>query len=219
MFSFLKIFKASSRIESFLFQYLSHLESSQNSFYKGMKEWMSEDFKPENLKFHAGQTHKYESKADDIRDEINDMMYGKVLIPESRGDIMVLIAKLDNVIHVFERIFSNIQIQRLSVPDFLREDFSNLLDSSLDSCEHLLAQVKKFFKGEAGIREELSLIDYNESKCDLLKRQILKKLFDSDLDPFLKLQHKDLVREIGHISDMSEHIARRVNIISMKRRV
>lgn len=41
------------------------------------------------------QAHKFESKADDIRDEIKAMMYGNALIPYSRGDIMGLLDSID----------------------------------------------------------------------------------------------------------------------------
>jgi uncharacterized protein Yka (UPF0111/DUF47 family) len=48
---------------------------------------------------------------------------------------------------------------------------------------------------------------------------MIMKVFESDLDPFLKLQLKDLIIEMGEISDQADRVSKRVNIITMKRRV
>ncbi len=212
-------FKQSSKVEKLLYEYLTELQASQASFYSGMKEWISPDYTPEDLEFHAQQTHKHESKADDIRDAINDLMYGKVLIPESRGDVMSLVGRLDKVINIFERILSSIQIQHLETPSFLRNDFDDLMQVSMSSCDELWKQLQQYLKGGSGIREKLYLIDEYESRGDLLETRILTKVFDSDLDPFLKLQLKELIGDIGNIADLAELIARRINILSLKRRV
>jgi uncharacterized protein Yka (UPF0111/DUF47 family) len=45
------------------------------------------------------------------------------------------------------------------------------------------------------------------------------KLFESDLEPFLKMQLKELVIVLGEISDQVDRVSKRVNIMAMKRRV
>ena len=65
----------------------------------------------------------------------------------------------------------------------------------------------------------MSEIDQNESHCDHIERLIITKLFESDIDPFQKLQIKDLVDRMGEIADQTDRVSKRVNIISMKRSV
>jgi len=48
---------------------------------------------------------------------------------------------------------------------------------------------------------------------------MIVKLFDSELDPFLKMQLKELVIVLGEISDQADRVSKRVNILAMKRRV
>ena len=69
------------------------------------------------------------------------------------------------------------------------------------------------------MRSLLSSIDQNESHCDHIERRIIVKIFDSDIDPFLKLQLKELVLAMGEISDEADRVSKRVNIINLKRRV
>jgi len=70
-----------------------------------------------------------------------------------------------------------------------------------------------------GIRALMSTIDQNESHCDHIERRIITKLFNPDLEPFLKLQLKEMVIVMGEISDQADRVSKRINIMTMKRRV
>jgi predicted phosphate transport protein (TIGR00153 family) len=173
----------------------------------------------EDFDFHIKQTHKFESRADDIKDEINDLMYGKALIPDSRGDVMQIIASFEMIPQLFEEILYLMQIQKLEVPDYLLNDLRDLVRISLECCDLVVAQAKLFFKKAEGIRPVLNTIDENESHCDHIERRMLKKLFDSDTEPFQKLQVKELITELGKISDRADRLAKLINVVRLKRRV
>jgi len=44
-------------------------------------------------------------------------------------------------------------------------------------------------------------------------------VFDSDLDKVDQLQLKELIIALGEISDQADRVSKRVNIITLKRRV
>ncbi len=78
----LKIFfKKQLQIESLIYDYLDNLKMTEQHFSEALnsclKKGVSGDFD-----FLIKQTHKFESKADDLREEIKTLMYGKTLIPE-----------------------------------------------------------------------------------------------------------------------------------------
>ena len=228
MFKFL--FNKEPHVERLIYAYLDNIKLSQESFANAMRECFLHGEKCENFEFFLQQTHKYESKADDVRQEVNDLMYGKALIPDSRGDIMGLLAALDVIPHLFENVLYMIQTQRIHLPDILRVDLKALVDLCLETCDLLYRQTEALFKkstrrgGRGGgtsdpIRELFNTIDTNESHCDHFERTLITKLFDSDTDPFLKLQLKELILEIGEIANQADRVSKRLNIISMKRRV
>lgn len=165
------------------------------------------------------QTHKFESKADDVREEIKILMYGKALIPESRGDIMGLLESMDEIPRIFELLLYMIKNQKLNIPHFIVPDLRELIRVSLESCDLLLKQVEALFKRSEGDMTLVSTIDQNESHCDIIERRIITKIFDSDLDPFQKLQLKEFIISMGDISDQVDRVSKRANIINMKRRV
>ena len=216
MFQFL--FKKEQQVEQLIYRYLDNLKMAQENFQKAanvhLEKGLGEDFD-----FLIEQTHKVESKADDIRNEIETMMYAKALIPESRGDILGLLEAVDHIPGLFERILYMIQTQRLKTPDFLVLDMKELIRVSLECCDLVIKQVEALFRKSEDIKPLVLTVDNNESHCDHIERRIITKVFDSDLDPFQKLQLKELVIQIGEISDQADRVSRRLYIISIKRRV
>lgn len=217
MLSFL--FKKETKVEKLIHEYLDNFRLAQESFTDALYACLLGDFENSDFEFQIRQTHKFESKADDIRDKINDLMYRKVLIPESRGDIMRLIEEIDKILALFERILFVIQTQKITVPKFLQLDIKELVRISLECCDLVIRQTTALFKKKEGIRALMTTIDTNESHGDYSERRIITKTFESDLSPFNKLQLKDLVIQIGKISDQADRISKRINIISLKRRV
>jgi predicted phosphate transport protein (TIGR00153 family) len=212
------LFKKERQLESLIYSYLENLGKIQNHFVKAMniclKEGVSDDFC-----FLMDQTHKFESRADDLRDETNELMYSRALIPESREDIMALLERVDEIPRSFEQILNMIRTQKLSFPEFLILDIQELIRVSIESCDLMAKQIDVLIKKKEGVRVLMSTIDQNESHCDHIERRIIVKLFESYLEPFLKLQLKELVIVLGEISDQADRVSKRVNIMTMKRRV
>jgi predicted phosphate transport protein (TIGR00153 family) len=167
----------------------------------------------------ADETHHFESKADDVREEIKTLMYSKVLLPESRGDIMGLLESIDQIPRFFEIILNIIRTQKLAIPALIVSDVRELVSVSMEACDLMIMQVEDLLQRGRRIPELLDVIDEKESQCDVIERQIIITLFDSDIDPFLKIQLKELVVFLGEISDQADRVSKRINIISLKRRV
>jgi predicted phosphate transport protein (TIGR00153 family) len=216
MFEFL--FKKEQQVESLIYSYLGNLKMAQENFLNAMNLYFEKGL-CEDFDFLIEQTHKVESKADDTRYEIETMMYAKALIPESRGDILGLLEAIDHIPGLFELILYMIQNQRLRTPDFLVLDIKELIQISLECCDLLIKEVEAVFRKSKDIRSLVSTIDNKESRCDHIERRIITKIFGSDLDPFQKLQLKEMVIQVGEISDHADRVSRRIYIISIKRRV
>jgi predicted phosphate transport protein (TIGR00153 family) len=218
MFQFL--FKKEHVVENLIYKYLETFEKTRENFnqafYLCVEKGNCKDFD-----FLAEQTNKYESMADDIIDDINNQMYGKVLIPDSREDVMNLLLGLDKIPHIFEKSLFMIKYQNLEIPAFIFPDIRHLVDISVESCEILVTQVTHFLKKEKGIRDCMNRIDVAESHCDHIEKKLIADIFDpdSEIDPYLRLQFKELVVRIGDISDQADRVAKLVNVLSLKRRV
>lgn len=211
-------FKKQLQIESLIYDYLDNLKMSEQNFHEALNSCLKNGVYGD-FDFLTKQTHKFESKADDIREEIKALMYGKALIPESRGDIMGLLESIDQIPRILELILNMIKTQKLVIPDFIVSDIQELIKISLDSCDLLFKEVSALFKKSEKLRALVSTIDHKESHCDHIERRIITKVFDSDIDPFQKLQLKEMIIHMGEISDQADRVSKRINIISMKRHV
>lgn len=214
MFKF--FFKKQRHIESLIFAYLNNFRITRRMFADAFNICKS-DPTCGDFDFLTNQTHKFESKADDIREEINELMYGKALLPESRGDIMGLLESMDEILRYFETILHRIKDQKLAIPKFIMPDIEELLTCSLESCDLMLEQVDALFRKGEGIRKLVYEIDLKESQCDHIERRLFKAIFDSDLDNYQKIQAKEIVLLMGEIPDQVDRVSKRVNIIRMKR--
>jgi predicted phosphate transport protein (TIGR00153 family) len=212
------LFKKENQVESLLYDYLEAYKMARENFREAF-QCAIETPQCEAFEFLIGQTHKYESKADDIREEIKALMYSKALIPESRGDLMGLLESIDEIPRIFEKILSTIQTQKLILPDFIIPDIQELVRISLECCDLLTRQVDSLIKRAETILSLLNAIDTHESHCDHLERMMISKVFSEGIDPFQKLQLKELIVQIGGISDLADRASRRINIINLKRRV
>jgi len=216
MFDF--FFKKERQLESLIDLYLENLTRTQEHFVKAMETCLDEGL-CEEFGFLIDQTHKFESKADEIRDEINLLMYSRALIPESREDIMNLIEQVEIIPRIFELVLHLIRAQKIKLPEFIKLDVKDLIRISVESCELMIKQIDLMMKNRQGIRALMATIDRNESHCDHIERSLMIKVFDSDLDKVDQLQLKELIIALGEISDQADRVSKRVNIITLKRRV
>lgn len=213
-----RFFKKERQLEKLIYDYLENLGAIQSQFVKAMDICLEKGICDEFC-FFMEQTHKFESKADDLRQEINELMYSRALIPESREDMMSLLESIDRIPGSLEVILNIINIQKIVIPDLIRPDIRELIRVSMESCELMARQVDAMLKKRDGVRSLLSDIDQKESLCDHIERRIIHKIFESSIDPFLKLQLKEMAVAMGDISDEADRISKRVNIINLKRRV
>lgn len=212
------LFKKQRQVESLINNYLDNLRMVQKFFAEALHTCVQQGA-CEDFDFLSSRTHKFESKADDIREEINELMYSKALIPDSREDVMSLLEEIDKIPRIFELILYLIQTQKLVMPELIVADIRELLLASLESCNLMIAAIGALFKKSANIRDLVSQIDYTESHCDHITRGIITKIFASNIDPFQKLQLKEVVFFMGEISDQADRVSKRVNIIRLKRLV
>ena len=216
MLSFL--FKKENQLNDLISQYLENLTQTQEHFLRAMKTCLEKGIS-EDFDFLVEQTHKFESKADDILEQVNLLMYGRSLIPEMREDIMNLLEHVERIPRIFELILHLINSQKMMIPDFIKAEVMDLIRISVESCELMIKQIDLMIRNKKGIRAMVTTIDHNESHCDHLERTLLRRVFDSDLEMFHKFQLKELIIAMGEISDQADRVSKRVNIITLKRRV
>ncbi|MBP8129436.1 MAG: DUF47 family protein [Candidatus Hydrogenedentes bacterium] len=162
--------------------------------------------------------HHAESRADDLRRDIETLMYAKALFPESRGDVLGLLETLDTVPNQAQAVVRAIVQQYIVVPQPLHAPMCELLSLCMRCVSVMMEAVGRLFTDFTNVADLLGKIDEMESRSDTLEGQLIQQVFASpgikDLD---KVLLRDLIHGISAICDMAENVADRIRIIVIKR--
>ena len=170
---------------------------------------------------HAGdrRIHAFESQADDLRITIEKELYSQALLPESRGDILGLLESFDKMPNMVETITFMLSSQRIVIPEERVEDFKTLVGINLEAYRLVRTTVDNLFDDPSSVEASIQPVDTKESESDVLERAIIVAVFRSSIDPAHMLLLRELTERIGDISDNAERVARRLEIISLKKRL
>lgn len=163
--------------------------------------------------------HSAEGKADDLRHEIEFLLYGKALLPESRGDLLGLLEAYDGLPNVVETISFVFDCQALVLPEPLRADFRALADINIEAFRLARRAVDTLMANPRGTMHATKAVDIKESESDRGERALIRAIFGGDWDMGTKHGLKEAVLLLGEISDRAERVAHRIAITAIKRQV
>ncbi|MEE8409397.1 MAG: DUF47 family protein [Myxococcota bacterium] len=167
----------------------------------------------------VNQTHAAESQADDIRREIELLLYGRALLPESRGDILGLLETYDGLPNIAETVVFVVFSQRMVLPEPYVSAFKDLIRVNTEAYALARKSVDALMTNPKATLATTKEVDQKESESDRIERQIICDIFDSDKDMGTKLLFKELVILIGEISDRAQKVADRIGLIAIKRQI
>lgn len=165
------------------------------------------------------ECHAAESQADDIRREIEHTLYGKALLPESRGDLLGLLESFDRMPNVCSGILFGMLCERTQVPQELRSDIARLAALNMEAYRLVRRCVDSLWSSPQETLNNSKAVDAKESESDRLERALITAIFQRDGDTGSKILLRDLVLHIGDISDRAEDSADRIAIVAIKRQI
>ena len=210
--------KAARKVEEKIFDYLDSAKQCMDCCKSSMDLFFAKGHSEEFDEVVAS-AHRYESKSDDLRREIEHMLYGKALLPESRGDILGLLETFDKIPNQAEAVLFLLQTQRTIVPQSLATRFEALVVINLQAFALAHRAMFILFEKPEGTLELTVQIDRLESESDAEEMRLITTIFSSDFELAEKIILRDIVRAIGSISDRCENLADRAAIVTIKRKI
>ena len=122
-----------------------------------------------------------ESIADDLRREIEVVMYSNALFPESRGDILGLIEAMDKIPNRAEATVRMIFIQHIPVYEQFSSIVHALVDTTAKCVEKLIEASRQLFTNFLNATVSVGIIDELESTVDRLETELIESIFSSDI--------------------------------------
>jgi len=186
-------------------------------FRIGIKDYLQG--KPERMSGRIEEINNLESEADRLRKEVKLKIYTQMLIPESRGDVLGLLESSDNVIDSAKKVMNSFDIEKPLIPDFLIDDFIDLVDDSSDAVEEMVKASRAFFKEITIVNDYINKVSFFEHEADKLEDTIKRKAFDSiEIESLSwKVQVRYFAERVAKLSDGAEEVCERLAISVIKR--
>jgi len=213
-------FGKGKKVEEKIYEYLDYVIQTKDLFYKVIMHYLEGKLKDNFFEESVYSVHFKESKADDLRREIECELYGKALLPEFREDVLNLLEVLDKLPNRCESVLFMISLEGIEVPNEMKEEFKSLIKVNVRSIVQTVDLVKALLSNPENVQKYVLIIDKTESESDKIERKMISELFKKiHIEKADKILLKDLILEIGSISDFAEKISDNVNMINIKTRV
>ena len=210
-------FRDEKKIKEMLREYFVRVDDCMNQFRKDMLRLIEDG--PASERVECGEIHSLESSADDLRRDIELKLYGKALLPESRGDLLGLLETFDTVPNSAETVVAIIETEQIKIPDQFKKEFRELVECNFEAYLLLKKTADVLFETPKETLACVKEVDIKESDSDHMEQILIRNIFSSDLEKADKILLKDVVVAIGNVSDRSENAGDRMAIIAIKRRI
>lgn len=161
----------------------------------------------------------YENKADALRRDIEQRLYGESLIPEHRGDVLGLLENLDDVIDVAKDTLKQFDVERPVIPAEWGEAYAQLAVTSVEAAEALVHASRAFFREATAVQNHLHKVHFFEKEADRISEALKRRIFGSQLDLASKIHLRYFALHIENISDRAQSVADRLAIYTIKRTI
>ena len=215
----ISIFKSTKAIIGQIEEFLDLVDESGLVYKKGVRFYLKGEH--EEFVKSMEQADGMEGRADDVRRDIEDVLYRKSLLPELRGDVLQLLERLDDILDTIKENLIQFEVESPLIPDSIHGSFLELTETSSKAIESVVLSARAFFREPKSVKDMLHRVYFYEKEGDSFSNKIKRKVY-KEMDE-LNLAQKNHVRHFidkaEHLSDVAEDIADLLALLSIKRTV
>ena len=211
-------FKRTHLIEDQIDEYLDKLSEAGMLFETGFCRYVTHGA-DENVEITFDQLSIAESRADELRREIERVLYAEMLLPEARSDVLTLLDELDDVVDELKHSLQGFLIEHPVFPEDTHEVLRELAGVVAQCVEELSIASRTYFRDPNAVRDRLHKVNFHESEADRIAIRVSRHVFDSDLPLEQKRHLRAGIMSVDHIADEAQDVADRLAIFAVKRRL
>ena len=166
----------------------------------------------------ADEIAEVEHRGDALRRSIEEQLYLKTLIPESRGDVLDLFENMDALLDRFKGAIWRFEIERIEIDPKFHDDFKELVNYVVEASEAIVRSARAFFKNTKAVADHMHKVSFWETEADKVSTRLQRKIFrQEDMRLSHRMQLREFVRHVDKIADRAEDVADKLNIFVIKR--
>lgn len=214
------LFSQTSRIEGDIESLLDNISNAVMMFPGAIKNYLDDEY--DIFKKRMQEVKKLESVVDELRRQIRYKLYSKMLIPESRGDMLSLLETIDNVIDTTEEVLIQFEIQKPKFPKVFNKDIMELVEASCRAADFTVIAARGYIKNSDMINDYINKTYFYEHEADKVENRIKRKLFSSDeivSDLAEKIHISKFIELISRLADDAQDVCERLSVATIKRSI
>ncbi len=212
----LRVLKRRLEIGKRIDDFLDNVSESGLLFKLGVDSFLKGNFESFGKKL-EDITHT-EKQGDSLRRSLEEQLYVRTLIPESRGDVLELLENMDALLDRFKGAMWRFEIEYPVIPDEFHNEVKELVACVVEAVEAMVRSARAFFKDITAVADHMHKVSYWEKQSDKVSTQLQRNIFrQEDLRLSHKLQLRDFVTHIDQIADQAEDVADKMSIYVIKR--
>ena len=205
------------KIEALVIKHLDQVIETLDYFQESLYSYLSGDIDQADKL--ALATHQAESRADDIRREVEAQLLGGALLAPSRRDILEIIERVDSLANAGEAALDYIMLQHVNIPNEIKGLLRNIGDKTGEISREVKKSMQMMFADMRHVTEHTKAIEIKEGEIDRLERDAIKLVFGMDIDLAEKLQLREMIEQLVEISDRAEDLSDRIDIMVVERKI
>jgi predicted phosphate transport protein (TIGR00153 family) len=210
------LFRRTRELEQKIDSFFDKLSESSVVFRLAVRVYIKQGLN-EEFETRLKRVNKLESEADILRREIEQQLYSNTLIPDSRGDVLELIERVDELLSSLEGPLWAFTIETPDIPEEYRQGFRKLTNMVVKAVDELGLSGRAFFRSPHDVPAYNHKVMLYEKEADVISTELKKAIFNSDMDLASKLHLREFVESIDAVADLAEDIADRLAIYAIKR--
>jgi len=211
------IFKKEKQVRKLILAHLSEVHECLMESRNVLEEFISGNF--EAAREHGELVMAIESRADNLKRQIREVLLSGAFLPHIRSDVYRLVEAVDSIAGKGEDIAHFVLDQVPRIPEEFEGDLLGIYRSSLNCFIELHKALKDYFKPKGQIEklhEHVANVCRIETEVDALESALAIRVFASQLDLSEKIHLEQLVRRLGRIADFSEDASDELEFAAMK---
>lgn len=151
-------------------------------------------------------THRAESRADDVRRELERELVRGAYLAGTRRTLLDIVEGADGVANAAEGALDFLSLQRVCLPELLHPLVRDALDTVRSQVKDVREAVEGLLRGDPGTVARAEEVDRKESRVDDLYRRAVSRLFATDLPLAEKILAREFLDRLAEVSDRAEDV-------------
>jgi predicted phosphate transport protein (TIGR00153 family) len=212
------LFRKQAHIEQGFEQFLGCIQRCSEIFDTAMLSYL-EHGSGESFEKSRELVERAESSADEIRKDIERILYKHELLPDSRGDLLNLLELCDHVANRIESVIRGVSMRQVDIPQVLHDRIKLMLVPSQSAVETLMTAVRLLFVEPDKVKLAVDDVERLESECDQIQHATIRAIYQMEIDLAQQIQLERLINDLGTIADRAEDAAHALEIMAIKRKL